>query len=150
MKLAAALLERADLQRRNSEISGRLNNNAKVQEGARPHEDPKVLIRELDQNFIRLEELISRINHTNDMSEIDGISLTTLLAKRDCIKKKLGILRDFLNNASAPVSRYSLKEIMIYSTVEVAALQKTVDLLAKELREVDEKIQEANWIIDLI
>ncbi len=150
MKLAAALLERADLQRRNSEISGRLNNNAKVQEGARPHEDPKVLIRELDQNFIRLEELISRINHTNDMSEIDGVSLTTLLAKRDCIKKKLGILRDFLNDASAPVSRYSLKEIMIYSTVEVAALQKTVDLLAKELREVDEKIQEANWIIDLI
>lgn len=33
MKLATALSERADLQRRISELSVRLNNNAKVQEG---------------------------------------------------------------------------------------------------------------------
>ena len=35
MKLATALSERADLQRRISELSVRLNNNAKVQEGAK-------------------------------------------------------------------------------------------------------------------
>ena len=34
MKLASALTERADLQKRISELSIRLNNNAKVQEGS--------------------------------------------------------------------------------------------------------------------
>ena len=36
MKLAIALSERADLQRRISEINTRLNRNAKVQEGEVP------------------------------------------------------------------------------------------------------------------
>ena len=121
MKLAAALLERADLQRRISELGGRLNNNAKV-----------------------------RINHTNNAAMVDGVSLTDLLAKRDCLKQRISIMRTFLDNASAPVSRYSLKEIMVFSTVDVKELQKNVDRIAKELREVDEKIQGANWTIDLI
>ena len=150
MKLAAALLERADLQRKISDISGRLNNNAKIQDGAAPFEDPNELIKELEQCFARLEELIARINHTNDVSKVEGSALTDLLAKRDCLKQRVGIMKTFLGNASAPVNRYSLKEIMIYSSVEVADLQKTVDKLSKELREVDEKIQEANWTIDLI
>ena len=44
MKLATALTERADLQRRIAELSGRLNSNAKVQEGETPAEDPTTLI----------------------------------------------------------------------------------------------------------
>ena len=43
MKLASALAERADLQRRIAELSVRLNNNAKVQEGESPSEDPNML-----------------------------------------------------------------------------------------------------------
>jgi hypothetical protein len=44
MKLATALSERADLQRRLSELHTRLNNNAKVQEGESPAEAPKTLL----------------------------------------------------------------------------------------------------------
>ena len=150
MKLAAALLERADLQRRISDLGSRLNNNAKVQEGAKPFEDPAGLIEELDRDFAALESLVARINHTNNVSAVDGAPLMDLLAKRDCLKQRIGIMRAFLDNASAPVSRYSLKEIMVYSTVDVKELQKTVDALSKELRETDEKIQGANWTIDLI
>ena len=40
MKLATALAERADLQNRLSELGGRLNRNAKVQEGEEPAESP--------------------------------------------------------------------------------------------------------------
>ena len=150
MKLAAALLERADLQRRISDLGSRLNNNAKVQDGASPFEDPKALIEDLDRDFEAMETLIARINHTNNAAMVDGVSLTDLLAKRDCLKQRISIIRTFLDNASAPVSRYSLKEIMVYSTVDVKELQKAVDRIAKELREVDEKIQGANWTIDLI
>lgn len=150
MKLATALSERADLERRIEELGERLNNNARVQEGDVPAEDPEVLLAELNKNFERLEELIARINHTNNETKYKEVSITDLIAKRDCLKKKINIMRSFLNTASEKVSRYSKTEIRIFSTVPVAKLQKEVDGLARELRETDEKIQELNWITDLI
>ena len=150
MKLATALSERADLQRRISELGTRLNNNAKVQEGEKPAEDPADLLRELEGVITRLEELITRINLTNSQTFADGVSMTALLAKRDCLSKKLAVLRDFLDNASARVDRYSQKEIRILSTVDVAKLQKQVDDLSKELRLIDEQIQGLNWTTDLL
>ena len=138
MKLATALSERADLQRRIAELSGRLNNNAKVQDGEKPSEDPKELLTELNKDFERLEELIARINHTNNETKNGDVTLTDLIAKRDCLKQKIGIMRSFLNTASEKVSRYSKTEIRILSTVSVSDLQKELDGLSKELRETDE------------
>ena len=149
MKLATALSERADLQRRICELSGRLNNNAKVQDGEKPAEDPQELLKELNSCFERFEELIAKINHTNDVTERNGRTLVDLLARRDCLKKRVGIMRSFLNNASERVSRYSNKEIKILSTVSVADTQKEVDKLSKQLRETDELIQEINWTTEL-
>lgn len=150
MKLATALSERADLQRRISELGGRLNNNAKVQDGEKPSEDPMELLAELNKDFSRLEELIARINHTNNETKSGDVTLTDLIAKRDCLKQKIGIMRSFLDKASEKVSRYSKTEIRILSTVSVSNLQKEVDKLSKELRETDETIQGLNWTTDLI
>ena len=150
MKLATALAERADLQKRIQELGTRLNNNAKVQEGEKPSEDPKELLDELDKCFIRLEELIARINHTNNVTKSDDASLTDLIARRDCLKQRIMILRTFLNHASDKVNRYSKAEIKILSTVPVADLQKNVDNLSKELRIIDETIQGLNWTTELI
>lgn len=150
MKLATALSERADLQRRIAELGTRLNNNAKVQEGEKPAEDPKALLEELNRDFVRLEELIARINHTNNVTEYEGKTLTDYIAKRDCLKQKITIMRSFLDRSSEKVARYSKTEIKIMSTIEVAEIQKEVDSLSKALRETDEKIQELNWTTELI
>ncbi len=150
MKLATALSERADLQRRIAELSERLNNNAKVQDGEKPAEDPNELLAELNKNFERLEELIARINHTNNETKSGDLTLTDLIARRDCLKQKIGIMRSFLNAASEKVSRYTKTEIRILSTVSVSKLQKEVDKLSMELRETDETIQGLNWTTDLI
>lgn len=150
MKLALALSERADLQKRIAELSVRLSNNAKVQEGETPSEDPKELLKELDQDFVRLEELIARINKTNHETKAGDLTLTDLLARRDCLKQRISILRDFLNRSSDKVSRYSKTEIKILSTVPVAKIQKDVDALAKELRETEEAIQSLNWTTELL
>ncbi len=150
MKLATALSERADLQRRLSELQSRLNNNAKVQEGDSPAEDPKLLLKELDTMLDRLLELITRINLTNSQTICDGRTVTELLAERDCLSRRLSILRGFLEAASAKVERYSQKEIRILSTVEVAKLQKQVDAESKKLREADERIQAVNWTTELL
>lgn len=150
MKLAEALSLRADLQKRIAQLGVRLNNNAKVQEGDRPAEDPTLLLRELEQDIAELESLIGRINHTNSQTLHEGSSLTQLIAKRDALSLHSSILRSFLNSASERVDRYSSKEIRIMSTVDVAQLQKQVDSLSRELRELDVKIQSINWTVDLI
>ena len=150
MKLATALSERADLQRRISELAVRLNNNARVQEDEEPSEDPAALLKELDECLDRLEELIARINRTNNETKADGVSVTDLIARRDCLKERIRIMRDFLNAASEKISRYSKTEIRIKSTVSVTKLQKEVDACSRELRETDEKIQELNWMTELI
>ena len=150
MKLATALSERADLQRRITELGGRLNNNAKVQDGEKPSEDPNELLNELNKDFERLEELIARINYTNNETKSGGRTLTDLIAKRDCLRQKIGIMRSFLNTASEKVSRYSKTEIRILSTVPVSDLQKEVDRLSNELRETDETIQGLNWTTELL
>ncbi len=150
MKLATALSERAEIQRTIAGLSSRLNINAKVQEGDAPDENPYELLDELDNAFKRLEELIARINRTNNETEYEGKSISDLIAKRDCLKERVRILRSFLDEASSRVNRYSKTEIKINSTVEVAELRKEADLLAKELRETDELIQSLNWTTDLI
>ena len=150
MKLATALSERADLQRRLSELQTRLNNNAKVQEGETPAENPKTLLAELDGILTRLEELMTKINLTNSRTEAEGETLTALLARRDCLSKRLSVMRSFLDHASSRVDRYSKTEIKINSTVDVARLQKQVDAQSKALRELDEQIQSLNWITELM
>ena len=150
MKLATALSERADLQRRIAELSGRLYINAKVQDGEKPSEDPAELLKELNNNFEKLENLIARINHTNNETKSGDLTLTDLIARRDCLKQKIGIMRSFLNTASEKVTRYSKTEIRILSTVDVSELQKEVDRISKELRETDETIQSLNWTTELL
>ena len=150
MKLATALSERADLQRRLSELSQRLINNAKVQEGEKPSEDPTELLKELDECMVRLEELIARINRTNNETMQDGMSISDLIARRDCLKERISIMRNFLNASSEKINRYSKAEIKILSTVPVAQLQKQVDGWSRQLRETDELIQSLNWTTELI
>jgi tRNA C32,U32 (ribose-2'-O)-methylase TrmJ len=149
MKLASALSERSDLQRRLSELIRRLENNAKVQDGDQPAENPEALLTEMNQAFTRLEELIAHINLTNAKTVSGDATLTELLARRDCLKQRVNMMRSFLEAASAKVDRYSTKEIKVTSTVSVSELQKQNDKLSKELRELDEKIQELNWTTEL-
>ncbi len=150
MKLATALSERASIQKKITELSTRLNNNAKVQEGEKPAEDPQELMTELDNCLVRLEELISRINRTNNATKSGENTITDLIAKRDCLRERIRVLRDFLNVSSDRVSRYSKTEIKVHSTVSVAELQKKVDSFSGELRALDEKIQELNWLTELL
>ena len=104
----------------------------------------------MSKDFARLEELIARINKTNNATKSGDLTLTDLIAKRDCLKQRIGIMRDFLNRSSEKVSRYTKTEIRILSTIPVAELQKEVDSLSKELRITDETIQGLNWTTELL
>jgi len=150
VKLANALMERAELQTKIRQLKIRLMNNAQVQEGERPAEDPAFLLKELEAAYAALETLIARINRTNSETTVKGETLTALLARRDCLEGKNDALREFSGAASALVSRRTVGEIKIRSTVDVPALQKEIDRLSKQLRELDALIQETNWTTELL
>jgi septicolysin len=150
MKLAEALILRADLQKRIDQLRVRLNNNAKVQENDEPSENPEELLNELDNNINQLKILIKQINKTNCVTVSNGQTLADLIAERDTLTLKSNILRGFLNIAGQKVNLYSTTEIKIMSTVDVPALQKEFDLLSKKIRETDTELQQANWLTELI
>ncbi|WP_103624908.1 DIP1984 family protein [Campylobacter concisus] len=150
MKLAQALILRADTQKRLEQLKGRLLDNAKMQENERPSEDPKLLLKELDRLSDELFRLILAINLTNSSAKFEGVGLTEMIAKKDTLSQKASVLRDFAKSASQKVDLYSNSEIKILSSVDVSTLQKQIDELSKEIRELDMKLQEANWQVDLI
>ena len=150
MKLAQALQERADLNARIRQLNGRLTNNALVQEGEKPAEDPAKLLKELNECVDRLEELIGRINLTNARTTVDGRSLTELIASKDALHTRIASYRSLLEQASRTAARATRSEIKILSTVNVSKLQKDVDEMSKELRTVENTIQESNWLTELL
>lgn len=149
MKLAEALILRADTQKRIAQLKERLLLNAKVQAGDQLAEKPESLLAELEEATCQLIALICTINRANAAAQVEGRSLADLLAERDARMAQAAILRAFLAGAAAKVDRYSQKEIALLSTVDVAAKQKEVDALARKIRNMDLKIQEKNWLTEV-
>ncbi len=151
MKLAEALILRADCQKRIEQLRQRLLRNAKVQEGDKPAEEPMELRQELERVSAELTQLIKRINKTNSAIELEsGVTLSDALAIRDTLKLRHGIYRELAQAAIITQDRYSKSEVKFKSTINVAEIQKQADQLAKEHRELDAKIQGANWLTELI
>lgn len=149
MKLAEALNLRADLQKRIAQLRERLSNNVKVQEGDQPAEKPLDLFEELTGSLKELESLIVRINRTNQETAWEGKTLTEMIAEKDVLSLHLSILRSVLEAANVRSDRYSRNEIKFIRTVDVNELQKQVDSLSRDLRELDSRLQQANWMTDL-
>ncbi len=150
MKLAEALQERADLNRRIEQLRYRLNNNVLVQEGEKPAEDPAALLRELEECLSRLEWLIARINLTNCAVKVEGKSLTELIARRDVLSLRADAYRRLVEEASQNTHRATRTEIKILSAVDVPALQRQADEASRELRLLDNTLQATNWTSDLM
>jgi hypothetical protein len=150
MKLAEALILRADVQKKIESLRNRLKVVMLVQEGEKPIEQPKILLTELTGVLKQAEELVYRINKTNMHTKLsDGVLLTEALARREVLAKHHTILKE-LTEAANPTNRYGLSEIKTVTTLDVATLQKQIDKLAKELRELNGSIQEAGWKAELL
>lgn len=149
MKLAEALQERADLNRKISELTQRVKQNCLVQEGENTNEDPNALMTELDGCIDRLRSLMAAINKTNNSAEVNGRTLTDIIAEKDAMQLKLTAYRQFVNEAGNRIQRARFSEIKIMNAVNVPQLQKKADLCAKRIRELDNTLQQANWTIDL-
>ncbi len=106
---------------------------------------------ELEQIAGELEQLIARINRTDLATTLaDGRTLTDALARRDHLAILQSAFHQVAEAASAGLQRYGKAELRIVRTIDVGALRQRTDELARERRELDVRIQEANWQTDLI
>lgn len=149
MRLAEALVLRADAQKRLEQLKERLLRNAKVQDGDKPGEDPAELLKEYETAAGELTSLIQRINRTNARAQFKDSSLSDALAKRDVLTLRSNLYRDLAKAASITFSRQTVSEVRFRSTVSIAQIQKQADALAREHRELDARIQELDWQVDL-
>jgi cob(I)alamin adenosyltransferase len=150
MKLAEALLLRADMQRKLESLRERIGRNTVTQEGEKPSEDPNVLLDQVRTICGQLERLIFGINEANLQGRTGrNRTLTEALAQRDVFVLQHSIFQAAASSAAKPPERYGTKEIRWVKTVDVAALQKSVDEMAKALRELNAEIQAANWQIEV-
>ncbi len=151
MKLAEALILRADLQKRLEQVRVRLYNNVLTQEGESPSEDPNSLLKEFMALQKELTSIIKAINRTNNNTVFHGnMMLSEALVERDAILSKRSLLSSAAERASEKQDRYSRTEIKNVSTIDVREFQKEADELSKEYRELDTRIQALNWNVDLI
>jgi len=151
MKLAEALVERKALKDRLDRLRRRLQANAKVQEGDQPSEAPEELLSEIEKNLTSLESLTVRINKTN-IAEVleEGTSIMEAIVRRDMLGLKRSILEELASSAAITRDRFSRSEIKFEPTVDVGEIRKQIDAVAKEYRELDTKLQAANWNVDLL
>jgi hypothetical protein len=154
LKLAEALAERSDAARRVEQLRARVVGSARFQEGETPAEDAAVLLAEAGQVLDTLESLIRRINRTNAVVTMgeDG-TVTDALARRDVLRLRHAVITSAAEAAAGRdqrAVRQLRSELTMLSALPVAELRSQADVLAREIRELDLRIQRTNWEADLL
>ncbi|MFI1760781.1 DIP1984 family protein [Streptomyces sp. NPDC020800] len=155
MKLAEALAERAEAARRVEQLRARIVSSARYQEGETPAEAADQLLAEADEVLATLEALIRRINRTNSATDMghDG-TLTDALARRDTLRLRHSVITAAADAAAGTgergYGRQLRSELMMLPALPVADLRAQADTLAREIREIDVRIQRTNWEADLL
>jgi hypothetical protein len=155
VKLAEALSMRADSVRRIEQLRARIVGNARYQEGEEPAEDAVAMLAEVEEVLSDYQSLIRRINHTNTVTSIgtDG-TLTDALAHRDVLRLRHSVVTAAADAAAgkghAAYARQLRSELKMFSALPVGELRARADVLARELRELDVRIQRSNWEVELL
>ena len=151
MKLAEALILRADAKKRIEQLKVRLLRNARVQEGDAPTEDPSLLIAELERVTAELARLIRGVNRTNISTLLaDGLTIADAIAERDVLALRQKVYSDLTAANAARQDRYTRSEVRYVSAIDVVAVQAQADDLARAYRDLDSRIQAINWTTELI
>jgi len=143
MKLAEALLLRADLLKKIEHLQNRIRPVLIVSDNKQPQEDPDKLLSQLRKAIQDLEALVVRINKTNNTTKVSGEGyLMEALAKRDSLKMLSEKLRTIRYSAQINNSG----ETNLKTTIDIKKLQAEMDQTGRAFREIDSKIQETNWL----
>ncbi len=150
MKLAEALLIRADQKKKILSLRERIAQNALAQEGDAPREDVAKLIAECFAVIAEQQALVLKIDAANAAAKLpDGRPLTEVLAARDVRMQQHGILKSAVEATHKEADRYSMREIKWVPQIDVAATQKQMEDYSRKIRELNVLVQETNWRVEL-
>lgn len=151
MKLAEALVLRADLQKKLENLKKRLANSVLKLDDIQVIEDPAILKLEADETIAILYSLIDRIYRTNQSVILpSGQSMVTVLAKRDELVERRKLL-DYIINKSLPDSGLYFNERGKWQpAIDISAYQKQMNDIAMQIRRLNLGIQQTNWQVDLV
>jgi hypothetical protein len=148
MKLAEGLLLRADIQKKIERLQQRIQNNLIVVDGKSPQEDPNKLLAQLRNSIQEFEAIVIKINKTNNKTLVDGqMQLMEALAKRDSLKLLVEKLRVIQQSATINRAHYNN---YTDTAIDFGKLQAEIDQMGRAFREIDSKIQEVNWLTEII
>jgi hypothetical protein len=151
MKLAEAILDRTELQKTITDLQSRIRDNAIVQEGDSPAEDPAKLFIQLCESYTNLENLTRRINATNNNTSFDGnLKLCDALALRDCLDKQVEVHAYIVSSFNLKSNRSTKTEIKYVTTMEPNIVRSHLEKLKANRKELDRKIQHVNWSTTLV
>ncbi|MFN0089239.1 MAG: DIP1984 family protein [Acidimicrobiales bacterium] len=158
MRLGEALAVRAALQKRCEQLRARAQACARFQEGEEPAENARALLEEAEEALTELEALFRRINRTNAATELQaGVTLTDAIARRDVLRLRHTLYNSVADAAAGRVGvgmgpgppRQLRSELRHVAAVPVDELRRRADDTAREHRELDTRIQQRNWEVDL-
>ena len=150
MKLAEALLIRADQKKKILSLRERIAQNALAQEGDAPREDVATRITECCAVVAEQQALVLKIDAANAAARLpDGRPLTAVLAERDTLMQQHGILKNAVEATHKEADRYSMREIKWVPQIDVAATQKQMEDYSRKIRELNVLVQETNWRVEL-
>jgi hypothetical protein len=155
MKLAEALLLRADRNRSLEQLKQRIQVSARYQEGENPPEEARDLVTAASAVLDELEVLIRNINRTNSATTMaDGRTVTDALAERDVLRLRYSMLKVSADAASGGPQqvgfiRATRSELKYLRALDVKDLRLQGSDIARRVRELDARIQQVNWTTEL-
>ncbi|ANZ75563.1 BA75_03277T0 [Komagataella pastoris] len=159
MKLAEALIIRKDIYKNLKQLENRIRRNITIQEGTSAPENSTALLKEYNEQHKEYVGLVVKINLTNakvslnfyhpiEEKEVEA-TMTEALALRDYLKERSSALREFAAEASSSRTVLTRTEVRFKTTMKASDIQKEQDRTSKLLRQLDLKIQEKNWNVEL-
>ncbi|MDO5623121.1 MAG: DIP1984 family protein [Pseudomonadota bacterium] len=150
MKLAEALLIRADQKKKILSLRERIARNALAQEGDAPREDAAKLIAECFAVMAEQQALVLKIDAANAAATLpDGRALAAVLGARDVLAQQHALLKTAVEATHKEADRYSPREIKWVPQIDVAATQKQMEDFSRKIRELNVLIQETNWRVEI-
>ena len=150
MKLAELLNERKAVKTEIKKLRERLHLAARMQEGdAKSAESADELKETLIDLYGRFSSLVIIINRANMDNRIGEITIMELIAERDEAVAIAGMLHELAEAATPKPDRFSRNEIRYVPAIDISSVRKVADAYSKVAREIDNKIQAANWSIEV-
>lgn len=151
MKLGEALTLRATQAQRLNDLQGRIKASALVQEGDTPAEDCDALLGEYLKLSEEHSDLVGKIALANARNSAEGTTLTQLIQEREVLIRERNVKRMTARAGTSSEDRYRYmrSEVKFVATVDVRALHTSADELDERIRQINARLQAANWSTDL-